>query len=91
MIYSKRSMDEHRKQSLISAQINREPGVEMMLSRRFFLPIGLQQENLSLRVKEACHHQFLALLYMGLLFVGNNHILDLHTGYFTHFLLYILV
>ena len=44
---------------MISVQINWESGVEMTLLKRIFPPIGLQQENLSLKGKEACHRQLL--------------------------------
>ena len=73
MIYLNSSMGEQRKQSLISAQINQEPGVEMTPLKTIFA------ENLSLKGKETCHHRLLVLCDMSHLYVGKFHILDFLT------------
>ena len=78
LIFLKRSVDEQRRQSFISAQINWEPGFLMKLLKSISLPIGLQQENLILRCKEACNHRCLVLCDRGRLCANDNHIVDFH-------------
>ena len=51
LMHPKRSMGEQRKESLISAQINWEPGVEITPLKEFSPPIGLQKENIILMGK----------------------------------------
>ena len=52
-------------------------GLKWRFSKEFLLPIGLHQENLSLRGKESCRHQLLVLCYRGCLCVVNNHVLEI--------------
>ena len=78
LMYLKRSMGEQRKYSLISAKINREPGVQMTRLKIISPTIGLHQKNLSLRGKESCHHQLLVLCDRGHRCVEDSHIMDYH-------------
>ena len=78
-MYPERSMVEQSKYSLIAVQINWEPGVEMTQLKIFFPSVGLQQENLSMRVKESCHHQFLFWCNRGHSCVNDVRLLYWHT------------